>query len=521
MKNLPIGIQSFAKLRNSDNLYIDKTEQIHSLITSGTTYFLSRPRRFGKSLLVSTLEAVFKGQKELFKGLWIEDKVDWTELNHPVIRIDFGGTSNRSPEGLANSLNDLVTATALDYDVNLEKEELSDRFAELIAKLHISTGYQTVILIDEYDKAILDNLSEPEIMEGNKKVLHDFYQVMKAADEHLRFIFLTGVSKFSGVTIFSGLNNLNDITLSAKYANICGYTQEELETNFADYLIDLGDSLGMEHQDLLDTIRNWYDGYSWDGKTAIYNPFSILCLFENKRITNYWFRTGTPTFLVELLKRRNQLTPVLEPLILDDSAFDSFDPQNISEIPLLFQTGYLTIKHIKLIQGIAQYTIDMPNLEVKDSLLRYLLSAYSYYPVAQEYGLRLRMQTQLFAHDASGLEKSLRELLAHIPYQLHIGKEAYYHSLLLLWLKLLGFDVVGEVNTNNGRIDAVWKLPEHTIIAEVKYQVEEEDTSKLLDAAIKQIREKHYAERFDNGQKVTLLAIAFAGKEIACRMENL
>ncbi|GHT05000.1 ATPase AAA [Bacteroidia bacterium] len=525
MKNLPIGIQSFKDLREKNYLYVDKTESIYRLITSGKAYFLSRPRRFGKSLLVSTLEALFKGQKELFEGLWIDDKVDWTKLNYPVIRFDFGQTTNTAAEELTDSLFCFLTNTASNYDIVLENTGLPSMFAELISKLHQSVGQQAVVLIDEYDKAILDNMLTPEVMEENKKVLHGFFQVMKAADEHLRFVFLTGVSKFSGVTIFSGLNNLNDITLVDKYATICGYTQEELETNFADYLIDLGDVLGMSHQDLLDAIREWYDGYSWDGKTAIYNPFSTLCLFENKRIANYWFRTGTPTFLVELLKQRNQLTPILEPVILDDSAFGSFDPQNISEIPLLFQTGYLTIKHRKLIQGMAQYTIEMPNLEVKESLLRYLLSAYSSFPVEQEYSLRLRMQKQLFSHDASGLEKSLREMLAYVPYQLHIGKEAYYHSLFLLWLKLLGFDVAGEVNTNNGRIDAVWQLPEHTIIVEIKYQVQEEDTSQLLDVAIHQIREKHYAERFDTGVEsrhaTSLLAVAFAGKNIACRIESL
>jgi hypothetical protein len=518
MKNLPIGIQSFEDLRSKDYLYVDKTQAIYRLVTSGKAFFLSRPRRFGKSLLVSTLEAIFKGQKGLFEGLWIQDKVDWAQLNHPVIRIDFGEINNATAEALQQDFERVILQIAHSYGIALTRSGAGS-FAELIAKLHQSTGQQVVVLIDEYDKAILDNMSNPDVMQANKEVLHGFYQVLKAADEHLRFVFLTGVSKFAGISIFSGLNNLNDITLSEKYASICGYTQAELEHNFADYLIDLGDSLTMSHQDILDVIREWYDGYSWDGKTSIYNPFSTLSLFENKRIKNFWFRTGTPTFLIDLLKQHNQLSSILEPMIVSEYAFDSFNPQYITELPLLFQTGYLTIKHIEVTRGIAQYTIDMPNLEVKESLLQYLLSAYSYYPVERENGLKQRMQKQLLNCDASGLEKSLREMLANIPYQLHIGKEAYYHSLLLLWLKLLGFDVAGEVNTNKGRIDAVWKFKGHTVIAEVKFQVEEENIENLLDKAIAQIKERHYAERFDDGQQVLLLTVVFAGKEIGCRVE--
>jgi hypothetical protein len=518
MQNLPIGIQSFEKLRRENYLYVDKTEVIHRLITSGQVFFLSRPRRFGKSLLVSTMEAIFKGQKELFDGLYIQDKIDWTQLKHPVIRIDFGGVNNNTPENLQQDIEDVLSQIAQQQGISLERKGAGS-FTELIEKLHQVTGYQVVVLIDEYDKAIIDNITSSEIMEGNKKVLHDFYQVLKAADEHLRFVFLTGVTKFAGLSIFSGLNNLNDITLVDKYATICGYTQQELENSFGEYMDTIAQHLSMRNKEILDGIRIWYDGYSWDGKTAIYNPFSTLLLFENEEFSNYWFRTGTPTFLIEFLMLRDQLKPVLEPVILGAGSFDSFDPQGINEIPLLFQTGYLTIKHKEYFEGQPQYTIEMPNREVRESLLQHLLSAYSHYPLGQSLLIQ-DMKKQLIAQDASGLEKNLREMLAYIPYQLHIGKEAYYHSLLLLWLRLLGFDVSGEVNTNKGRIDAVLQLPEHTIIAEVKYQVKKEKISSLLDKAMKQIREMDYAERHvETGHAPSLLAIAFAGKEIGCRME--
>jgi hypothetical protein len=521
MKTLPIGIQSFSKLRETNCLYVDKTEEIYRLINGGNVYFLSRPRRFGKSLFISALEEVFKGNKSLFEGLYIYDKVDWTQLNHPVIRLDFGKMSYRTPEALLNSLGDFLKKTASKQGLVLESIELPDRFAELIEQMHLSSGQQVVVLVDEYDKPITDHLTNLEIADTNRTILHDFYQVLKAVDEHLRFVFLTGVSKFAGVSIFSGLNNLRDITLSEDYASICGYTQQELESYFEEYMEGASQNLSMDRTNLLKEIGSWYNGYSWDGETPVYNPFSSLLFFTDKYFDNHWFRTGTPTFLIELLKSRNQLEPILGTIDVDSSIFDSYDPLNINEIPLLFQTGYLTVKKKELIEGRPQYTLGIPNSEVKESLLKYLLSAYSNYPVGQEHALKQRMQQQLLANDATGLERSIREMLAYIPYPLHIGREAYYHSLLLLWLKLLGFDITGEITTNIGRIDAVWKFSGHTIIAEIKYQPQEEKIAVLLNNAIKQIREKRYAERFDDGQKVSLLAVVFAGKEIGCRIAEL
>jgi hypothetical protein len=349
--------------------------------------------------------------------------------------------------------------------------------------------------------------------------LQTFYKVLKGSDEHLRFIFLTGVSKFAGVSIFSGINNLRDITLSEDYATICGYTQSELEDYFPEYMNELSRKFSMTRDTLLKEIRRWYNGYSWDGETPVYNPFSTLLFFAEKQFDNYWFRTGTPSFLIELLKNRNQLKPVLEPFTVDSIAFESFDPLRIDEVPLLFQTGYLTIKQKEFMGGRPRYTLEMPNFEVEEAFLKYLLSAYSDYPVGMTGRLKERMQQQLLDNNAAGLEQSLREMLAYIPYPLHIGKEAYYHSLLLLWLKLLGFDITGEIMTNIGRIDAVLKFPDHIIIAEIKFQPEEEKISKLLDEALNQIKEKRYYEPF-KGQKVSLLGVAFAGKEIGCRIEK-
>jgi hypothetical protein len=520
MKMLPIGTQSFIVLRNNDYLYVDKTDLIYQLISSQRVVFLSRPRRFGKSLLLSTMEEIFKGNKALFEGLYIYDKIDWTQ-QYPVIRIDWSNIKHSNAEEMERSASSFLERLASDYQITLISEYASDRLSELIKLLHRKTGQPVVVLVDEYDMPILDILSQPSAISEVRNFLQTFYKVLKASDEHLRFIFLTGVSKFAGVSIFSGLNNLDDITLDEKYAAICGYTQSELEAYFSEYIDDLVSRFSITREALLKEIGTWYDGYSWDGKTPVYNPFSTLLFFSKKQFDNYWFRTGTPTFLIELLKNRNQLEPVLEPIIVRSLVFDSFDPVRIDEIPLLFQTGYLTIKRKEIVHIQPEYTLDIPNNEVKQSLWTYLLNTYSDYPLYKTDGLKERMQQQLVANDAAGLEQSLREMLAYIPYPLHIGKEAYYHSLLLLWLKLLGFDITGEIMTNTGRIDAVLKLPGQVVVAEIKFQPKQGKMPQLLDEAMKQIKDTRYYEPYLSAQKVSLLAVAFLGKEIGCRMETL
>ncbi|GHS97178.1 ATPase AAA [Bacteroidia bacterium] len=464
------------------------------------------------------MEEIFKGNKALFEGLYIYDKIDWTQ-QYPVIRIDWSGIHHSTAESMEISTASFLERLANSHEVTLTAQYASDRFQELIELLHQKTGQQVVVLVDEYDMPILDTLSQPSTIKEARDFLQSFYKVLKTADEHLRFIFLTGVSKFAGVSIFSGLNNLDDITLDEKYAAICGYTQSELENYFSEYLDTVAQYVSLDKTNLMKEIRRWYNGYSWDGETPVYNPFSTLLFFSKKQFDNYWFRTGTPSFLIELLKNRNQLKLVLEPFTVDSIAFESFDPLRIDEVPLLFQTGYLTIKKKEFIGGRPRYTLEMPNFEVEEAFLKYLLSSYSDYPVGMTGSLKERMQLQLETNDAAGLEQSLREMIAYIPYPLHIGKEAYYHSLLLLWLKLLGFDITGEIMTNTGRIDAVLKLPGQVIVAEIKFQPKQGKMTKLLDEAINQIKEKRYYERFKD-QKVSFLAVAFAGKEIGCRMES-
>ncbi|MDR0725609.1 MAG: ATP-binding protein, partial [Prevotellaceae bacterium] len=478
-KKLPIGIQSFSRLRDEGCLYVDKTEHIYNMITTGGgVYFLSRPRRFGKSLLISTLDELFRGRKELFKGLFIYDKWDWTQ--YPVIRMDFGKRTFGSPEELKISLDDFVNAVANKNQISLQERTLNGKFGELIEKLHDSTGRGVVVLVDEYDKPIIDHLTNKEKLRANKEILHNFYQVLKASDDYIEFIFLTGVSKFSGLSVFSALNNPVDITLNRKYTSLCGYTQEELEYYFTDYLDEIAEYKNMSRDELLEAIKFWYNGYSWDGKTSVYNPFSTLLLFMNKEIDNYWFRSGTPTFLMNLLKTRNQLQPVLEPFQVSSRVFDSYDPENIEEIPLLFQTGYLTIKQkVEVSTTRIQYVLGTPNEEVKVSFFEYLLNAYTEYPLSQIQGFVGNMQQQIYEGDTSALEQNLRMLLAHIPSILHVEAEKYYHSLFLLLMKMLGFDIQGEIMTNIGRIDAVWHQPGLTVVAEIKYHAEKDIDSLL------------------------------------------
>ncbi|MDR1593435.1 MAG: ATP-binding protein, partial [Prevotellaceae bacterium] len=310
------------------------------------------------------------------------------------------------------------------------------------------------------------------------------------------------------------------ITLQEEYVAICGYTQEELESNFSEHIDAAAEYQKMTREEVLEHIRYWYNGYTWDGKTAIYNPFSTMKFFKIKRFKDYWFSSGTPTFLMDIIQRRNRADAVLEPVVVDENIFDGYDPANIGEVPLLFQTGYLTIKKMELIGGRARYTLDVPNMEVKEALMEHLFSAYSENNVATIQSMIPKIQSQIYEGKTSALEESLRSLLAHIPNNLHAENESYYHSLFLFLMATLGFDIQGEVLTNIGRIDAVWRQPGLTVVAEIKYSAEKK-IDNLLNAAMRQIRNRKYYEAYLNDTKVMLMAIAFAGKEIKCRMEKI
>ncbi|MDR2928804.1 MAG: ATP-binding protein [Cytophagaceae bacterium] len=526
-KQLPIGIQSFRKLRENGCVYVDKTHHILDLMSSGgNVYFLSRPRRFGKSLLISAIEEAFLGNKSLFEGLYIYDKIEW--INHPVIRLDFDGAgSYNTPQALINSLNEFIDQTAIKHEIIADGLELPLRFQSLIMKLHKKYNRQVVVLIDECDKPVIDHLDNPATASANRNILRSFYQVLKASGEHLRFVFLTDVLKISEASVFSGLNHLNDITLDTRYSTICGFTQEELELNFDNRISDLMAARKIKKLAVMTQIKQTYSGYSWDGVSMVYNPFSTLMLFDKNKFDTYWSATGTSSFLIKLLNNTD-LSPVLKPVTTGAMGFNSVDPDAIDTLPLLFQTGYLTVKTTKTnrISMMENYTLGIPNMEIHDAFLSDLLTKYSGCSAGQTGSLKNKMQEQLLECDEEGFRQSMRQMFANIPCQFNIPRETWYHSLLLLWIKLLGFEVQSEIVAIAGSINAICKWDDYVVIAELKYLAQEEvaDDSipKLLDNAMAQIHEHRYYDSYlDGTNKVNLLAVAFAGKETGCKIESI
>ncbi len=373
-------MQTFRHLIEGDYLYIDKTKEIYEFFAGGGKYyFLSRPRRFGKSLLVSTLKEIFSGNKKLFQGLWIHDKIDWKPS--PVIHIDFLQINSKTPEKLEKSLGKILRTSGNALGINLDpKSDYKDLFRELIVGVGRKNKNGVVILVDEYDKPIIDHVgaADKKTAKENRKILKNFYSTIKGSDEHLRFVLLTGVSKFSKVSVFSDLNNLRDITMSLDFATLMGYTDSELQHYFAAHIKTMADNLGVHRDKLLEKIRCWYNGYSWDGKNFLYNPLSILNLFAERRFENYWFSTGTPSFLINLTKEKNFSPEEFESTEADNSIFESFDIENMELVSLLFQTGYLTIKGKKeSFDEETLYYLSYPNKEVRESFLKHLLKGYS------------------------------------------------------------------------------------------------------------------------------------------------
>ncbi|MCX6583689.1 MAG: AAA family ATPase [Candidatus Aminicenantes bacterium] len=507
MKNLPLSIQTFRDFIEEDYIYVDKTRQIHDLFaTGGRYYFLSRPRRFGKSLLISTLAEIFSGNKELFKGLWIYDKIEWTQ--HPVVYLDLSKVTFKTPEILENALDMRIEKIAADYNVQLDHGLfLKEKFGQLLEKL--SQKQKVVILVDEYDKPITEFMEAGKIETAKniRKVLKNFFGVIKGSDAFLRFVFITGVSKFSRVSIFSDLNNLRDITLSEQFAVLVGYTETELMHYFEPYLAKLADEAGMSKEQLANEIRHWYNGYSWDGKNFVYNPFSILNLFTEKRFRNFWFTSGTPTFLIQLIRRNKSEIREFENLTVENYTFDSYDIENIDIAALLFQTGYLTIKKITIENREETYHLSYPNKEVRDSFLTYLLGEFSRKDMSFSGRFLKRINELVKAGDMDGFIRESKSLFASIPYQIFIReRETYYHSIIYLILKLAGADVRCEVPTNTGRIDAVLETGNKIYIMEFKLGSELE--------ALEQIKKMKYYEKYlGSGKEIVLLGVGFNLKQ--------
>ena len=498
MKKYPIGIQDFRKLREENYLYIDKTKVLHHLITSGGYYFLSRPRRFGKSLLISTLKEIFLGSLELFKGLWIENKIDWAP--RPVIYLSFGGINSKSGVFEGN----FITAwkqIAADHGITLEHTDLAFLVEELLKKL--SQKGKVAILIDEYDKPILDHIEDSVLSNENRLILKSFYDVLKNCDQYIHFLFLTGISKFAKVSVFSGLNNLNDITLDASYGDICGYNQEELESYFKEEIESIAAKEGKSIADLNTEIRAWYNGYSWLGK-KVYNPFSILNFMSKGTFNNFWFATGHPSFLIKTLVAVNvyKLKDIeVNPLIFDGASVDNIDYRS-----LLFQTGYLTITSEN--RERQTLTLNFPNNEVKNALHQYMLGGYGHRSHGDSIVSALDIKDALQEGDTERFKTAVNALYASIPYDIFLKNyEAYYQSVLYIALQLLGIFVKCEVTTSHGRIDTVIHFPHRIYVIEFKI----DDSA---EAALAQIQEKQYAAPWQaSGVPVSLIGIGMSREQ--------
>ena len=498
-KKLPLGIQTLAKLREEGCYYVDKSGLAIDLIASGSYFFLSRPRRFGKSLLVDTFKELFEGNRALFEGLAAESRWDWSQ-RHPVIRISFSDGMLQSRAELDARIHEILQDNETALGVQCERRTVNGRFAELIRRVHERHGAPVAVLVDEYDKPILDNLTEPARAAEMRDGLRNLYSVLKGADPHLKFVFLTGVSKFSKVSLFSGLNNLHDITLDARWSALCGYTDADLDTVFAPELPGLD----------RDEIRRWYNGYNWLG-VGVYNPFDVLLLFDSRQFKAHWFDTGTPTFLVRLLAEQSWFTPDLARLQADEMELMSFEVEQIGAVALLFQAGYLSVHAAEETETRELiYTLGYPNREVEMSLNRVLLPGYGV-PMRAASLQRQALMRALRERDGLGMETALRALFASIPSDWYrrnplAGFEGHYASVFYSHLAGLGLDLQVEDATNHGRIDLTLRLAGQVFLFEFKVVADAPEGH-----ALRQIRDKGYAEKYlGRGATVHLIGIEFS-----------
>jgi len=498
MQKLPISKSVFKEIRTEDCCYVDKTSFVKQLLDGHSKYwFLSRPRRFGKSLFLDTIRAAFAGEKELFKGLFLEMNWDWA-IKYPVITISFGSGTVESNVELKQIIYEIIDVKAEQYNIKLGKETISGRFEELIRKLYKKYGSGVVILIDEYDKPLLDNLTK-DTAEGIREGLSSFYSVLKDADQYLKFVFLTGVSKFSKTSIFSKLNNLTDISLNPEYGNICGYRQSDLEIVFKDYLQGLD----------LKKIKDWYDGYNFLGDD-LYNPYDVLLYLDNRVFKSYWFETGTPSFLLELIKKRKYFIPGFHQIELNDSQMGEFDINHIELDVLLYQTGYLTIKEIQNLGDDIYYSLSFPNKEVRKGLNDYLLRMFfaGGADATNKTKLSQKIYKTLYANKPELLEQAFFSFFSGIPHTWYMKNniaeyEGYYCSVFYAFFSALGLTIIPEDFTNKGRIDFTILMDKGIFIFEIKMKSNPEN-------ALEQIKERTYHEKYlVEDKEIFLVGIEF------------
>ncbi|KZX15685.1 ATP-binding protein [Methanobrevibacter curvatus] len=514
MQELPTGTQSFSVLRENNYLYVDKTKDILKLTKNGRINFLSRPRRFGKSLLVSTLKELFEGNKKLFEGLYIYDKWNWEE-NYPVIHIDLAGGSYNSLNDLENKLKDIINRIARNFQVNLFSESLDEKFTDLINEISKKTNKKVVVLIDEYDKPIISNLQNKNLEEIQSK-LGSFYEILKANDQYIKFIFLTGVSKFAQVSVFSKLNSVDDLTLIDEFNSICGYTQKELEDNFHPFIQHLADKFQMSYLDTLDKLKSFYNGYSWNGKEKIYNPYSTLLCFKHCKFGEEWFNTGTPHVLADYPMGTYSLKSIAEPSRVTYNELKNSTTENIKEEVLLFQTGYLTVDNIEIAERGEFYDLKIPNFEVETALYENLTAQYSKisYNDILDYANRLVKYT--IDGNCAKIKETLGDYLSPIPNDLRGQDEKYYHTLIFMLLYTAKIHVHSEVRSYKGNADIIIEEDDYVIIIEFK-QSSKSSINYMINEALEQIEKQEYSRQYKN-KKIIKGAIAFKDSEIGCKL---
>jgi hypothetical protein len=504
MKKLPIGIQSFPTIINRGFAYVDKTKLIYLLLEEGISYFYARPRRFGKSLLLSTLAALFAGERDLFKGLWI-DRSNYEWKSYPVVMLNFADLDSHSPDALSDSLNRYLVTIAARLGLNLD---LAPRPAETLSNLlsQAAGGKEVVVLIDEYDRPLVKNIHDAALVRANREALQDFFAVLKSHETFLRFLFVTGVSKFTKVSLFSGMNSLFDISLDAEYTALTGLSEREIEANFRSRLQQLAKARGESMEKLWDQMRLWYNGYCFSrlvDSEKVYNPWSLFNFFRSKQLENYWFETGTPTFALQLIKQQHFPLVTLGSGFLPVSALGANQELEQIDLPtFLFQIGYLTIDRYDSEAHVCY--LKFPNEEVRRSFFEHLFVSYFQQPPWQRLPLFDQLKESLQDGKLGSFFDHFNTLLAAIPYPLHLPAEGYYHSLLYLCLQMLGFSVNAEICTSQGRIDLVVEQLDRVYVLEFKLD-------RSAEEALDQVMVREYARRYrGSGKKLILVGANFS-----------
>ena len=501
----PIGVQSFSKLRSENCYYVDKTALVHELVTTGYYYFLSRPRRFGKSLLISTLHEYFKGNRGLFKGLAIDRLEPGEWPCHPVLHIDFNGQLYDSRTSVGEVLESCLREWEREYGASDASMSYALRFGAVIKNAVEKTGRQVVVLIDEYDKPILDVLGDKELEENNREVLRSFYSVMKSQDANLRFVMLTGVGKLPQMNVFSGLNNIEDISMNPIYSTICGVTEPELREYFGKGVSDLAEANGLTVAETYEALKANYDGYHFAGDMRdVYNPYSLLTALKNRMITDSWYRTGTPTHLIKALKRAEAPIEDLDGTVC---SFDQLLNGNVTGddiVATLYYTGYLTIKEFDRMTN--TFVLGYPNGEVRRGFLQNVLGVLTRVGDGRASTLVIELQMKVRSGDIGGYLEKLRSFFADFPYELIKRNEAHYQDVIYCITKLLGFYVQAEYRTSSGRADMILGTKEAVYVFEFKLDAG-------ADAAMSQIDAKEYALPFAaDGRRVVKVAVSFSSE---------